>query len=471
MANISIQFDPRGAIFSGRGLEESDVRGLDEKLLDVRREMLEQDLELFQSGASVPAEKQPLDAGFHELPERLLDAYQTDRANSELHQILMSAKRIRESVDRVVVLGIGGSYMGARALMESCCEPYFNELPKSARGGRPRMYFAGYNVDNDSTQGLLELLRATSSENDRWAMIVISKSGGTLETAAALRQFISAFVETFGEEHLPSHLIPVTGQTGKLASLADTIGCQDRFVVPDGVGGRFSIFSPVGLLPAAVLGINVVELLEAAAAMNEHFRSASPGENVVLDYVAVNHLLEQKQGCNTRVLSAWHNSLESAGLWYDQLLAESLGKAELGALPLTVVNTRDLHSRAQQHQEGRRDKVVNNLIVDHWRYDSLPIGKTGWNEDQLDEIADKTLPDVMTAAIRGTNKAYRDDERPTTDIRLAGCNERTLGQLFQMLMLTTVVEGRLLGINPYGQPGVENYKVNMNQFLREGVEI
>lgn len=471
VATAAIQFDPEGALISEHGISESDLRNLDAKLLEVRAEMLGEDLELLESENEIPAAKQPLDSKFHELPERLLDDYQTDRPNSELHQILECAKRLRESVDRVVVLGIGGSYMGARALMESCCEPYFNELPKSARGGRPKMYFAGYNVDNDSTQGLLELLRQTSTgPDDRWAMVVISKSGGTLETASALRQFINSFVESFGKEHLPSHLIPVTGESGKLASLADQIGCQERFLVPDGVGGRFSILSPVGLLPAAILGINVVELLESASAMNEHFRMAKPGENVVLDFVAVNHLLETQRACGTRVLSAWCNSLESVGLWYDQLLAESLGKEGMGALPLTVVNTRDLHSRAQQHQEGKRDKVINNLIVDQWRYDPLPIGETGWNQDQLDELAEKTLPDVMNAAIQGTNKAYRDDLRPTTDLHLAGCNERSLGQLFQMLMLATIVEGRLMGINPYGQPGVENYKINTNQFLRNGVE-
>ncbi len=468
MASSAIQFDPQGAFFADHGILETDLRNLDSRMLEVRSEILGEDLELFQSGGEIPLPKQPLDAGFHELPERILDDYQTDRENSELHHILSTAKRLRESVDRVVVLGIGGSYMGARALMDSCCEPYFNQLPKSARGGRPRMYFAGYNVDNDSTQALLELLRKTNEgPNDRWAMVVISKSGGTLETAAALRQFINSFVNSFGAEHLPSHLIPVTAQTGKLASLADQIGCEDRFLVPDGVGGRFSILSSVGLLPAAILGINVVELLESAAAMNEHFRSAAPGENIVLDFVAVNHLLETQRGCNSRILSAWNNSLESVGLWYDQLLAESIGKEERGALPLTVVNTRDLHSRAQQHQEGRRDKVINNLIVDNWRFDPLAIGTTGWNQDLLDEISEKTLPDVMTAAIRGTNKAYRDGQRPTTDLRLAACNEQSLGQLFQMLMLATVVEGRLLRINPYGQPGVENYKINMNQFLRD----
>ena len=472
MAGIKlIQFDPSGALLPN-GLAEADVRGLDDRLNQARDEVLKEDLTLYASGKEIPAEKQPLDAGFLEMPERVLDAYQTDRANSELAQILATAKRIRESVDRVVVLGIGGSYMGARALMESCVEPFFNERPAAARGGRPRMYFAGYNVDNDSTQGLLELLRqGGTGPDDRWAIVVISKSGGTLETAGALRQFINAFTETFGQEHLASHLIPITGASGKLASLADSIGCTDRFIVPDGVGGRFSVLSAVGLLPAAILGIDVVKLLESAAAMNDHFRLAAPGENAVLDYVAINHLLEDKHGCRNRLLSAWTNSLESVGLWYDQLLAESLGKAEVGAFPLTVVNTRDLHSRAQQHQEGRRDKLINNLILESWRYDHLPIGTIGHNEDLLDEIADKSLPDVMTAAIRGTNKAYLDDNRPTTDIRLPACDESSVGQLLQMLMLATVVEGRLIGITPYGQPGVENYKVNMNRFLRGDVTI
>ena len=140
---------------------------------------------------------------------------------------------------------------------------------------------------------------------------------------------------------------------------------------------------------------------------------------------------------------------------------------EQGALPLTTVNTRDLHSRAQQHQEGRRDKVINNLILKHWRYDSLPVGHSQWNQDGLNELANKTLPDIMDAALRGTNLAYREDQRPTTNLYLPGCNESTMGKLMQMLMLATVVEGRLMHINPYGQPGVEKYKINMNRILRD----
>jgi glucose-6-phosphate isomerase len=202
--------------------------------------------------------------------------------------------------------------------------------------------------------------------------------------------------------------------------------------------------------------------------MNEQFRTAPVGENAVLDYVGVGHLLENLRGVNLRVFSAWAKSLESVGLWYDQLLAESLGKHQLGATPLTVVNTRDLHSRAQQHQEGARDKLMTNVIVESWRRSPAAISESKNNQDELNKLAGKTVPDIMSAAIAGTNQAYREDGRPTADIRLPAVDESSLGQLFQMLMLATVVEGRLIGINPYGQPGVEAYKRNMARNLGYG---
>ena len=460
-----ISFDPQGVFFEPHGIDSSQMDAMAKDMNRVRTEILNEDLQQYESG-QVPAHRQPLDAGFMELPERMLDAYRTDRSSSELGRILETAQRIQEAVDRVVVLGIGGSYMGARALMESCCQPYYNEYSRAERGGRPRIYYEGNNVDNDWSQGLLHLLRCQEDDLP-WSIVVISKSGGTLETAAAFRQFLRALEAEVGKDRLPELVVPVTGKTGKLANLADAIGCSSRFLVPDGVGGRFSVFSPVGLLPAALMGIDVVALLEGAAVLNDHFRQANFGSNVVLDFVAINHLLERERGCHTRILSAWTKSLESVGFWYDQLLAESLGKQEQGALPLTTVNTRDLHSRAQQHQEGRRDKLINNVVLESWRYDPLAVGMSQWNEDGLNELADRTLPEIMDAACRGTNLAYREDLRPTTNLRLPGCNESSIGQLLQMLMLATVVEGRLIGLNPYGQPGVEKYKLNMNRLLRE----
>lgn len=465
-----LRFEYRGALDSRFGITESQIQDLAPRLLKAREEVLVTDLELYANPSQISDSKQPLDAGFLQLPERILDTYQADRKNSELGRILDCAARMKERVDKVVVLGIGGSYMGAKAMMECCCQPYFNEYSRGERGGRPRMYFEGNNVDNDWSQQLIHFLRTDSANKSgpegKWGIVVISKSGGTLETAAAFRQFLAELEKSVGREQLADYVVPVTGETGKLADLATAIGCKDRFIVPEGVGGRFSVLSPVGLLPGALLGINIVEMLEGAAMMNSHFRTEPLGRNVVLDYIAVNHLLEIEQGIDIRVLSVWSKSLESAGLWYDQLLAESLGKNEEGALPLTCVNSRDLHSRAQQHQEGIRDKVMNNVIVDSWRHSPLPIGTSQWDQDKLNELAAKTLPDIMSAAIAGTNQAYQEDHRPTTNLHLPAANEASLGQFFQMLMLATVVEGRLIDINPYGQPGVEKYKINMNRILR-----
>lgn len=467
--NPLISFDYADSLLESTGISQSDLNDLAPRLQDIRDYLYKTDLTEFHAGNEVAADRHPLDAGFMDLPDRLLADYDNLRESSELGQILSTAKRIRESVDRVVVLGIGGSYMGARALMDACCEPYYNELSRADRGGRPRMYFEGNNVDNDAVQGLLHLIRQTNADDPcsgRWAIVVISKSGGTIETAAALRQFLAEMENQLGKDALPDLVVPVTGQSGKLADLADAIGCRDRFLVPDGVGGRFSVLSPVGLLPASIMGLDIMALLRGAWLMNGHFQSAAASENMVLNYVGVNHLLEIKRNIAIRVLSVWSKALETTGLWYDQLFAESVGKKELGATPLTVVNTRDLHSRAQQHQEGARDKVMNNVVVETNRCDKLTIGNREGNQDLLNELSDKTLVDLMAAAIAGTNEAYKSVGRPTTTLSLPALNEHTMGQLFQMLMLATVVEGRLMGVNPYGQPGVELYKQNMNRILR-----
>lgn len=464
-----LSLNVEGVLLPQNGLTSEELAASHADLEKARCEVMGEDLRLIENEEAIPPEKQPLDAGFVEMPRRLLEAYRANRTASELGQILATATRLRESVDRVVVLGIGGSYMGARALFDTCCHPYHNELSRADRGGRPRIYFEGNNVDNDATSGLLDLLQSESDPSRPegcWAVIVISKSGKTLETAAALRLFVRALGETAGEEAIGERVVPITGSSGRLHDLSRALGCRDCFRVPDQVGGRFSILSPVGLLPAAVMGIDVVRLLEGAVAMNEHFQQADPGANIVLDYVNVCHQLEKKRGITIRVLSAWAKSLESVGLWYDQLLAESLGKKEQGATPLTVVNTRDLHSRAQQHQEGRRDKLMTNLVVNAWRRDPLSIGSQENDQDKLNKLADKTLPMVMAAALAGTNQAYRDDHRPTIDLHLPAVDEASLGQLFQMLMLATAVEGRLIGINPYGQPGVEGYKMHMEKFLQ-----
>lgn len=467
-----VVYDPSGALIGGIGITSEELAEMTPNLEAARDEVLA-DLELWHTGSEAPREKRPLEPGFIDLPERLLAEYEQAPGTSEIGRILTAAQRLSEMVDRVVVIGIGGSYMGSRSLLEACCHPYYDELDRTQRNDRPRMYFAGYTVDNDLTQGLMDLLdrkRPLHTVDERWGIIVVSKSGGTLEPVIAFRQFLNALRQSVANdsELLARLVIPVVGFGSNLHKMVTELGCEAIFPVPEGIGGRFSIFSAVGLLPAAVLGIDIVKLLQGAALMNKRFRESPAGNNPVLDYVGVCQLMEARHGANIRVLSLWNESLEALGLWYDQLLSESLGKQERGATPLTVVNTRDLHSRGQQHQEGRRDKLITNIIINHARRKPLPIGHSVMNHDDLNKLADKSLLDIATAAVIGANRAYNEDRRPTTNIHLPYLDEVSLGQLYQMLMLATSVEGRLIGINPYGQPGVEAYKKHMRSILQSG---
>jgi len=438
------------------------------QLLAARDETLA-DVELLHSGNPVPAEKEPLDAGFIELPRELLDEAAVNEKTSLLERIETTAAGLRKDFDRVVVLGIGGSHMGMRALFEALRHPYHNELKREQRDGLPRLTFQGNNLDNDASQGLLDLLAHGNRERleDRWGVIVISKSGSTLETAVAFRLFRDALEQLYGadSDECRRFIVPVTGEAGKLRALSNEAGYQHVFPIPDDVGGRFSVFTAVGLLPAAVLGLDVRRLLAGAADMTDRFRNEPPGQNPVLDYVATGHLCEHERGLTTRVLSTWGGRLEAVGLWYDQLLSESLGKHEQGATPITVVNTRDLHSRGQQHQEGRRDKLITNVVVDTPSSTPLALPSSSFDQDNLNRLAGRTMPEFLTAAIAGTNQAYADADRPTADIRLPCLDEFALGHLLQMLMLATVVEGRLVNINPDGQPGVEAYLRNMQAKL------
>jgi glucose-6-phosphate isomerase len=447
-----------------------DPSSLTEQLLAARKEVFA-DIELFNSGGEIPDDKQPLDAGFIEWPQKLLDEYRDEAETSLVGRIIDAAEMLQEEVDRVVFLGIGGSYMGARACFEALCHPYHNEMSPDYRDGVPRISFQGHNVDNDATGGLLELLEVMGDDpthlGDRWALVPISKSGGTLETAVAFRLFRDALEDFYGRDsdEAREFVIPVTGETGKLRDLAEDADYPVSFPIPDGIGGRFSVLTAVGLFPAAVMGLDIVAMLEGAAEMTRKFKTSQPGDNPVLDYTLTCKVFEEQFGMPIRVLSTWGDGLEAFGFWHDQLLSESLGKKEQGATPLTVVNTRDLHSRGQQHQEGRRDKLITNLIVEAPETDDVTLPESDRDQDNLNRFAGKTMTQILSAAIEGTNQAYADEGRPTADLIVSELNESSLGELFQLFMLSVVLEGRSMGINPYGQPGVEAYKQNMNRIL------
>jgi glucose-6-phosphate isomerase len=480
----AIEFNHLGALLpyldAWTPLAEIQARNLlrPERLEAVKQQLMQikQQVASERQLENPPPKMLPLDSGFIDLPGKLMDRYRRKGEMSEVGQILAAAKKLMDEVDRVVVLGIGGSYLGARAVFDALCHTHHNELPDRMRMGRPRLYFEGNNVDNDSLQDLLDLLENTcvdpAMREERWGAVVISKSGGTIETAAAYRIIRAELTRYYGHgaESLRRYIVPVTGPAGKLRELclADGFAESEILRIPDGVGGRFSVFTAAGLLPAAIVGLDVPALLLGASTMTQRFLSEPFERNPALQFAAVNHLAATELGKNTRVLAVWSKKLEALGLWYDQLLAESLGKQGLGPTPMTVVETRDLHSRGQQHQDGTRDKIINNLYVRSTRHAPIQIGMADRNEDDLNQFARRTFPDILSAAFRGTNQAYADVARPTTDIVLPSLNEHTMGQLMQMLMLATVVEGRLLGVNPYGQPGVEAYKKNMTANLKEG---
>lgn len=464
----SIQYQPAAALSL---IDEKKLDDLIPALEKARKEVID-DIDLLNTSDSIPAEKQPLDSGFINLPEQLLEDSEANGESSLLNRIEECAKHLGSETDKVLSLGIGGSYMGARALFEALCHPLHNELSSEKRNGVPRIYFEGNNVDNDTVSAMYDFLQegtSPSTKTDRWGLVVISKSGGTLETAVAFRIFREALESFYGADskEATSLVVPVTGETGKLRNFSNEADYKRTFPIPDNVGGRFSVFTAVGLLPAAIMGLDIRKILQGAVDMTQQFKHEPAGSNPTMDYTAICHLFEKEFGMSTRILSTWGARLEATGLWYDQLLAESLGKEEKGALPLTVVNTRDLHSRGQQHQEGIRDKIITNLKVlkPSSKPFSVPKVEENQNQDLLNDIAGKTIPDILSAAFDGTNQAYAEVDRPTADIILPQLDEYVMGQLLQMFMLATVLEGRLIGINPYGQPGVESYKKNMTKIL------
>jgi glucose-6-phosphate isomerase len=423
---------------------------------------------------NVPAEALPFDSGFIDLPQVLLDGLRRKGEQSDLARIMASAERLREQAGTVVLLGAGGDGLGARVLFEALCSAHHNELPTEVRMGMPRLHFAGDSFDNDALQELRELIEVTCVDpglrDERWGVLVISRSGTTLETQTALRVFRRDANEYYGlhSEWLRWMFVPVTGSSGPLREIFRAEGYTDDEIltIPDNVGSRFSVFSAAGLLPAALVGLDVRALLQGAAAMTRRFLDEPFDRNPVLQLAAVNHLMLEEQGKPIRVLSIWSKKLAALGQWYDQLVATSLGKQGRGPTPMSLVQTRDLYARGQLHQEGPRDRFTNNLIVRTPQKGPVAVQMAERNEDGLNAFNRKTLPDLTLATMQGANRAHADVARPTADLVVPSLSEHTMGQLLQMLMLATVLEGRLLGINPYSETASEIVKKNTLQSLK-----
>ena len=366
--------------------------------------------------------------------------------DGELWRIEDTAKRIRDENDCLVVIGIGGSYLGARAAIEA--------LPGEARFP---VIFAGQNLSSDYHARLLESL-----EGRRYALCVISKSGTTTEPAIAFRILAQRLVEQLGRSEASKHIVAITDpEKGALKHAAEHEGYL-TFPIPPDVGGRYSVLSPVGLVPCAAAGIPVRELIQSSAEAMDRF-ARRERENDAVQYAVRRAGLFEK-GIAIEVLSTFNPELGTLCEWWKQLAGESEGKEGKGLFPASTVMTTDLHSLGQYLQQGARNILETFLVADEPRRTVL-IPRTGEDSDGLEYLAGRTMNDVNNKAFEGTRSAHEAGGLPVMTIELPAVTPATIGALFVFFEIAVAVSGHLLGINPFDQPGVEEYKRRMFELL------
>ena len=373
-----------------------------------------------------------------------------------LSKIEAAAARFREKSDVSVVVGIGGSYLGARAVIEAL-SPHFNLLKKKA--GNPVVLYAGNNISEDYLAELLQVL-----DEKEYTLTVISKSGTTTEPALAFRLLREHMEKKYGKAEARQRIVAITDkEKGALKQLAGEEG-YETFVVPDDVGGRYSVLTPVGLLPIAIAGFDVRALLDGARNMARFSSSTTKiDENPVAAYAAVRNALYAR-GKTTEVMVNYEPRLFYFTEWWKQLYGESEGKENKGIFPAGVSNTTDLHSMGQYIQEGMRILFETVLSVETPKH-KLTIPAEQADLDKLNYIAGKRIHEVNRMAELGTTLAHVDGGVPNLKVTLPEISENTLGELIYFYEMACAVSGYLLGVNPFDQPGVEAYKRNMFALL------
>ena len=376
-----------------------------------------------------------------------------DYDKEEFARIQAAAERIRSDSQALVVIGIGGSYLGARAVVELLHSPNFNLTHKDG----PEIYFAGNGLSSDAMLEVIDLVK-----DKDFSVNVISKSGTTTEPAVAFRIFKALLEEKYGKEGAKKRIYATTdAHKGALKGLADAEGYEE-FVVPDAVGGRYSVLTAVGLLPIACAGIDIAALMEGAAQAMEEL--ARPGaENPAWQYAAARHAL-YTGGKKVEILAAYEPSFRFFGEWWKQLYGESEGKENKGLFPASVEFTADLHSMGQYIQEGERLMFETVVRFDKSR-GSITIPHDPDNVDGLNFLAGKELSFVAEQAMRGTLLAHVDGGVPNLVVTVPGRCEKSVGWLIYFFEYACGLSGYLLEVNPFNQPGVEAYKNNMYALL------
>lgn len=380
-----------------------------------------------------------------------------DYDKDEFARIKEAAKRIQEDSEVLVVIGIGGSYLGARAAIEFLRHNFYNMVSREVRK-TPEIYYAGNSISSTYLKHLIEVI------GDRdFSVNIISKSGTTTEPAIAFRVFKALLEEKYGKSGAAKRIYATTDKArGALKGLADEEGYEE-FVVPDDVGGRFSVLTAVGLLPIAVSGADIDKLMEGAASGREMALNNVFEDNDALKYAAIRNILHRK-GKSVEILANYEPSLHYVSEWWKQLYGESEGKDQKGILPASVDLTTDLHSMGQFIQDGSRIMYETVLCVEN-STEEIIIGEEPVDLDGLNYLAGKNVDFVNKSAMNGTILAHTDGDVPNLLINIPAQDEYSLGQLFYMFEFACGVSGYILGVNPFNQPGVESYKKNMFALL------
>lgn len=404
--------------------------------------------ELYHQQIAIAEKKTPGNSflGWVDLPSNITDEIIDD--------INTTAIKIRENCDYFVVIGIGGSYLGARAVIESLRNS-FADFDNS----QPKVLYAGHNLSEDYLAEMLEFLR-----DKRFSMAVISKSGTTTEPAVAFRLLKKLLEEKVGKEAARERIIAITDkEKGALKTLSTQNGYK-TYVVPDDIGGRFSVLTPVGLLPIAVAGFDITQLVEGAKRMQRITgASSSLLVNPAALYAVTRNVLLDK-GFNTEILVNYRPKLQYMGEWWKQLYGESEGKDGKGIFPAAVNFTTDLHSMGQYIQDGRRELFETVISVEKPNKKIL-IPEDEQDLDGLNYLKGKNVEFVNQMAEKGTALAHLDGGVPVLQILIPEINEFYLGQLIYFFELACAYSGLILGVNPFDQPGVEAYKRNMFTLL------
>ncbi|MFC0214442.1 glucose-6-phosphate isomerase [Paenibacillus chartarius] len=375
----------------------------------------------------------------------------------EFARIQAAAKRIQSDSDVLVVIGIGGSYLGARAAIEMLSHSFYNMLSKDQRK-TPQIVFAGQNISSTYTKHLLQLL-----EGKDFSVNVISKSGTTTEPAIAFRIFRELLEQKYGKEGARKRIYATTDKArGALKQLANEEG-YESFIIPDDVGGRYSVLTAVGLLPIATAGIDIEAMMKGAADAREEFSNPNLAENLSYQYAAVRNILYRK-GKTIEILVNYEPSLHFVSEWWKQLYGESEGKDNKGIYPASVDFSTDLHSMGQYVQEGSRILFETVLQVEEVP-EHITIGTDAANLDGLNFLSGKTMDFVNKKAFQGTMLAHTDGAVPNLIVTLPDMSPYTFGYLVYFFEKACGISGYLLGVNPFDQPGVEAYKKNMFALL------